>query len=249
MEEKGVSWLAQRESSTSLMSADAAAAADADATAAGDEGEADDEFETAASTPAWGIGASGSAARSRVQSRRASLGRGNLVGDSSSGLGVAEEEGSLGDVRPDFVDLAEGDDFEGEEDEEEEMLDEGEMRKLVMGRVGGWVDWAVGWMDFRGEREGEGEGEGEGGEDAEAEGGGNEKEARGEETIQVPRRRVGGLDIEEVQRRLRRREKEVEEADAAQDNARVIEMPPQGESAGAINDARWLFGIAKNMIL
>ncbi len=25
-----------------------------------------------------------------------------------------------------------------------------------MGRVGGWVDWAVGWMDFRGEGEGGG---------------------------------------------------------------------------------------------
>lgn len=28
-------------------------------------------------------------------------------------------------------------------------VDEGEMKRIVMGRVGGWVDWAVGWIDFK----------------------------------------------------------------------------------------------------
>ncbi|KAL8798210.1 MAG: hypothetical protein Q9182_006855 [Xanthomendoza sp. 2 TL-2023] len=53
------------------------------------------------------------------------------------------------DVEPDFVDLDEGD-CEGEE---EGVVDEGEMRRLVLGRVGGWVEWMVGWMDLRGDGE------------------------------------------------------------------------------------------------
>ena len=33
--------------------------------------------------------------------------------------------------------------------DEEEVIDETEMRKVILGRVGGWVDWAVGWMEGR----------------------------------------------------------------------------------------------------
>ncbi len=53
----------------------------------------------------------------------------------------------LEDIEPDFVDLDERDREDGEG---VDVVDEGEMRRLILGRVGGWVDWMVGWMDFRG---------------------------------------------------------------------------------------------------
>lgn len=87
---------------------------------------------------------------SRLQSRRESYGGEEPRDQSKSGLG--------GDIKPDFlVQELEEDLGEGARGMEEEEVDEGEMRKIVMGRVGGWVDWAVGWMDFRGEGEDEGD--------------------------------------------------------------------------------------------
>lgn len=67
---------------------------------------------------------------SRVSSRRGSVG--------------AERGAIL--IEPDFV------------TPERELLpdlDEGEMKRIVMGRVGGWVDWAVGWIDFKSSGENE----------------------------------------------------------------------------------------------
>lgn len=72
------------------------------------------------------------------------------------------EAQAMADLEPDFVDLDEWD--REEEEEVVAVMDEGEMRKLVLGRVGGWVDWMVGWMDLRGlgkEDGDEGMGEGE----------------------------------------------------------------------------------------
>ncbi|CAO1600907.1 hypothetical protein XANCAGTX0491_004579 [Xanthoria calcicola] len=64
---------------------------------------------------------------------------------------LAAEAQAMADLEPDFVDLDEWD--REEEEEVVAVMDEGEMRKLVLGRVGGWVDWMVGWMDLRGLRE------------------------------------------------------------------------------------------------
>lgn len=76
------------------------------------------------------------ASRSRINSRTASRA-------SSRRGSVGAERGALF-IEPDFV------------TPELEILgsgllpevDEGEMKRIVMGRVGGWVDWAVGWIDF-----------------------------------------------------------------------------------------------------
>lgn len=77
------------------------------------------------------------ASRSRLNSRiasRASSRRGS----------VGVERGAML-IEPDFVTPER--DILGSELLPE--VDEGEMKRVVMGRVGGWVDWAVGWIDFK----------------------------------------------------------------------------------------------------
>ena len=64
---------------------------------------------------------------------------------------VAATAHNIADIEPDFVNLDERD--REEQEDVVDLVDEGEMRKLILGRVGGWVDWMVGWMDFRGSRE------------------------------------------------------------------------------------------------
>ena len=138
-------------------------------------------------------------------------------GRRGSWVGGVEEEEVVG---PDFVDV-------NEEEGEGEVVDEGEMRRVVWGRVGGWVDWAVGWMDVRGEGE-EGEG-GDGGGDGEGKGV-EEGRARGE------------VDAKELRERLRRGKKgEGVGADV------VVVSPP--EQAGVWNDAKWLFSVASKAAL
>ena len=121
-----------------------------------------------------------------------------------------------------------GHEFDEEEDEEEHYVDESEMRHLVLGRVGGWVDWAVGWaVDFHGDdgagREEDDNGDEGGGEVAGADGGGMRAQGRrtgaggakvawehgedgeeGEEGIEGKGGvgGIGGLDINELDRRL-----------------------------------------------
>ena len=60
------------------------------------------------------------------------------------------------ELRDDREGVVHGDEEEhkGDEGGEEEDFNEAEMKKVVLGRVGGWVDWAVGWMgDSEGRRE------------------------------------------------------------------------------------------------
>jgi len=143
--------------------------------------------------------------------------RGSKSRSGAGGVGKrGERAGEKGeDVGPDFVDV--------EEDEDEgEVVDEGEMRRVVMGRVGGWVDWAVGWMDFRGEGEGEEE---EGG-------GGDSKE--------------GGLDVREVGRRLQKRAEN--EGDGGKEWGERAEPPPDVPT-GAWDDAKWLLGMASRVAI
>lgn len=146
---------------------------------------------------------------------------------------------------PDFVDerderemrnvLGIGDVEVGEEGEEEEDgdgvmgVDEREMRRVVMGRIGGWVDWAVGWLDLGDGVEGdldveeEGYGEGTGGFGAGAE---------------------GELDVEEVKRRLGAKAGVESQDGVGVRDGRVLPPPPAGDQAGILSDARWLLTIA-----
>lgn len=85
---------------------------------------------------------------SQLQSRRGSYGGEEPRNESKNRTGGA--------IAPDFLVLeTEEDQAEGAREAEEEEVDEGEMRRIVMGRFGGWVDWAVGWMDFRDEGDGD----------------------------------------------------------------------------------------------
>ena len=101
---------------------------------------------------------------------------------------------------------------------------EGEMRRVVWGGLGGWVDWAVGWLDLRG---------GEGDE------GGDGNEGRGE------------LDAVELQRRLRRKEREDRDRDLDQEGGGgdTNSMSCAPESAGMWRDAKWLLGVAAKAAL
>lgn len=146
-------------------------------------------------------------------------------GEEEEGKGVAGVMG-MG-MEPDFVD---GDEVDGEEEEMEEEVDEGEVRRLIAVRVGGWVDWLVGWMDFRADDE---EGE-EGGERGEGEKGGEDVEVREHEK-------------DEGFRRRKKRESErvvVRERETAD---RAVEKPPE-EGEGVWKDAAWLLSVATKII-
>ncbi|KAL8842817.1 MAG: hypothetical protein Q9176_002453 [Flavoplaca citrina] len=116
----------------------------------------------------------------------------------------------IADVEPDFVNLDERD--REEQDDVVDLVDEGEMRKLVLGRVGGWVDWMVGWMDFRGSRD-----EDEGDDKAEEE---EDEKENGD------RKPLDGGGKGEVDRSL------------------SIPAPAPDEGGGVWEDARWLVKIA-----
>jgi len=205
LEEKGQSWLAARRSSTSLTG--------------GDEEEEDGDDSVYHSLDGeWSGKYNHAGARNRLQqgdarSRRSSAGRGAIGADEGEGEGEGEMMG------PDFVDV----DEEGGEGED---VDEGEMRKVVMGRVGGWVDWAVGWMDMRVED----------GDDDDGEEGGSEDGLGGVR---------GELDPMELQKRLRRKKRDED----VEGGTGGVDMPPEGEHAGVWSDARWLLGVARKVAL
>lgn len=150
----------------------------------------------------------------QARSRRGSAGRENLREGQGKEI-----------VGPDFVDME-----EDEDEEEGEEVDENEMKKVVMGRVGGWVDWAVGWMDFRVD----GEEDGDGGED-------------GDEQSDVQAKNKGQLDPVELQKRLRKKKRRDDELETGPDDKSVVVSPP--EQAGIWNDAKWLLTVATNAAL
>lgn len=135
------------------------------------------------------------------------------------------------------VDFVEGD-ADGEEGwSDEDDVDEEGLKRLVWGRVGGWVDWAVGWMDFREGLEGvvevdeEGE-EGKSGQGA-AKGDGDDGESK-----------------ENRQPRKRRRD-EIKYAHRTALGAKGdVELPPlaRDEDAGVFGDTRWLLGVMGKII-
>lgn len=182
MEEKGQSWLASRNSATSLHSPVSVQQHDPRSDGLEEAAiETTKKKKKARSMP-------GSRYASRAQSRagsRVDLRMTSQLALSSSipttaVRGVLLPQGLEG-MEPDFVDLDEREEEEGEEGEEGEVVNEGEMRRLVMGRVGGWVDWMVGWMDWRGDGDEEEEGEE-----------GNERGQGGKEGVEKGRRRGEG---------------------------------------------------------
>ncbi|MCJ1399037.1 hypothetical protein MMC11_002239 [Xylographa trunciseda] len=210
-EAKGQAWLATRTSSTSLVDDSPSAYPEP-----GDAAyRADDEFSpvsTRYSRP-------GSRHASARGSRRASgVGEGLLVG------GVQEGEGREREGREEYfgggVDFVE----EGEEDVWED--EDGEMRRVVWGRVGGWVDWAVGWMDWRVDGE------------------------EGEEREEGMNGEVGQEEVEKVDGRRRRRRRG--EGDRIvmlrRENVEKLEVPPP-EGDGGWKDAAWLLGVAKKVLI
>lgn len=220
LEEKGQSWLATRESSTSLVNA--AATVDLDA---------DDEYD--AYSPEF--------SRSRIPTPVAARSRLNSRMTSRRGSTFSENQPGFEEVGPDFVDLVE----EDVEDGGEEDVDEGEMRRVVMGKVGGWVDWAVGWMDFR-DNIGDGE---------EAE------EDEKDEMVEVEGKDiVAAIDRKAIAEERRRRKIRVgggkgegeggrdEKAEGKGIEKGVGVTAPEGD-VGIWGDARWLLDVAKKIVL
>lgn len=166
-EEKGHSWLAARESSTSLRSPPTGAGTGFYDNGAGvgarAQDEAGDEYSL---SPAWRTRSGpGSRVQSCVGSRAGSRADLRMTRTRDAGMGFPDAATTTVARGGEAVDREEapGPDFVHLEDEEGEVeregeVDEGEMRRLVWGRVGGWLDWALGWMNFRvDEVDGEGE--------------------------------------------------------------------------------------------
>ncbi|KAL8698156.1 MAG: hypothetical protein Q9201_006728 [Fulgogasparrea decipioides] len=156
MEEKGQGWLASRASATSLVSPSLTCHnAFFSAAEAGGADAEDESYAKSAPQSRYG-----SRVQSRVQSRVGSragsradlrMAKGSQIQMFSSHEEKAPIVQGIEDIGPDFVNLEDEPDVE-----REEVVDEMEMRKLVWGRLGGWVDWMVGWMDLRDEREEDG---------------------------------------------------------------------------------------------
>lgn len=158
---------------------------------------------------------------SRLHSRRGSYRGEELRDESKSGIGGA--------IEPDFVvQESEEDQVEGAHRAEEQEVDEGEMRKIVMGRVGGWVDWAVGWMDFRGE----GEDEGDSGE------GPFEDDEEGNIVQKTAENHPKESDSDEIGA-------EIGEGILAG----ALSPPPTPAGDGVWTDTKWLLGVASKLVL
>ena len=125
-----------------------------------------------------------------------------------------DDEGFAG---PDFVDPAV---FDEEELEEGEEVDEGEMRRLVMGRAKGWIDWAGGWMDLRGEDMEDGDEE--------------------DEDVTISEKR-------ENRRGKQRRPGDI--YDYGKNQEVLVLEPPPLENAGIVADTKWLLGVARKLIV
>ena len=119
-------------------------------------------------------------------------------------------------------------------EESEEEGEEGEMRKLVWGRVGGWVDWAVGWMDFR--------------IDGEEEEGPAEEEALDEinHSGNIPERQGQ----EESGMKRRRKRDEGDRINVQQlENVGTVDVQPPKNGEGIWKDAAWLLSVASKVIV
>ena len=138
------------------------------------------------------------------------------------GLGGGDEDV----VGPDFVDPGV---YDEEEIQGEEEVDENEMRRVVMGRAKGWIDWAVGWMDLRNEEE-IWEGDREDGQEG-------EKSSVGE-----------GRDIDGISRGKGRTSSSGGQYNDSTE-ALISEPPPRDQDAGVLADTKWLLNVASKLIV
>lgn len=138
-------------------------------------------------------------------------------------------------IEPDFViPEHEADDFWTDE---LAAMDEGEMKRIVMGRVGGWVDWAVGWMDFRGEGDDEEDdevdsGSGKDGYKEESERVDEWWPQRTKESVTNNSKVDGGMEKEKIEA-------------LGKDTSR----PSSKGVRSSWTDAKWLLGVASSIIL
>lgn len=158
------------------------------------------------------------ASRSRLHSRLASRA-------SSRRGSVGVERGAI-HIEPDFV-IPERELLGSELLPE---VDEGEIKRIVMGRVGGWIDWTVGWIDLK--SFGENESDIEPGEIEE----GGEENNHGERGERKPE---WNHDKRPAPEKLKGEE----------GKNRDITGDPLSPGEGGWSDAKWLLGLAGSIIL
>ncbi len=226
LEEKGQAWLASRHSATSLSSPREEEGYDALAYSPERKGgdgmvvRGSFGYHAPRSVPPSRFA---SRVGSRVGSRRGSrvdlggVGKRRVSSGVDVGAAAAVAGGAVEGIEPDFVDLGDEDEDPREEGARD-TVDEGEMRRLVLGRVGGWVDWMVGWMDLRGEVIEDDEDERD------------EEQEEGEEGANEPGHEVRGIERSKG-------------AVGDMGKEEVIGVPAPGEG-GVWDDARWLMKIA-----
>ena len=232
-EAKGQAWLATRSSSTSLVDAPALAMS-APASKRTSAYRADDEASVSPVSARRGTGhrtagsrggaatpwtGAGSRVGSRVGSRAGStVGFWTPAGRRTPGIAEREDEQGdyFGGVGVDFVNEEDREavaaELGGEEDAEDEEFEEGELKKLVWGRVGGWVDWAVGWVDRRA---------GEWEEDSE----------------------------KEEEPKTRKRREEMRHEEIVELGSEGLAEPAPADAQGMLGDAKWLWGVARNVMV
>ena len=211
---------------------------------------ADDEFSPVSTrrggstTPRYGYGygssRAGSVGVSRIGSRAGSRrgSRVGLAGEYGFRTSMEEERGKRSSFEGvDFVD----EEFEEDGDGEEELgvEEEDELRRLVWGRVGGWLDWAVGWMDWRQDWE----------EDRDEDGTVTRENIRDDER----RRQDDGAEREAEAKEGKSiktiRTREVRYTRTTDLKALEGELPPAPtEGGGVVGDARWLLGVASRLV-
>ncbi|KAL8770268.1 MAG: hypothetical protein Q9209_003904 [Squamulea sp. 1 TL-2023] len=230
MEEKGQAWLASRSSATSLSHTDIDTYNDASSTSfeptfpprmdtKSTQSRSSPPSHYSSRVPSRVGSKSGSRAGSGSDLRMTQTKLSSPTQNDGPLDALPDIAQDLGDIEPDFINLDERD---REEQEAVEVVDEGEMRRLILGRFGGWVDWMVGWMDFRELR----------GDDEVCEVKGNEADdmenTRGE--------------AQEKRGHLRERDG----GDMEKENEGGIPAPDSGN--GAWEDAKWLLKIAANSL-
>lgn len=116
-------------------------------------------------------------------------------------------------------------------------VDEGEMKRILMGRVGGWVDWAVGWIEFK--SFGENESDIEPGETEE--GGEVENYARRDEG-----KSESNHDKRPAPDQVKGEEEKIQDiTDVLRDDI----TNPLSSGEGGWSDAKWLLEVAGSIIL
>ena len=156
--------------------------------------------------------------RQRLQLESPISRKSNIGGDSMMDELGADKEA----IGPDFVNVEE---YDEEEEDIPEEIDEGEMKKVVRRRVGGWLDWAVGWLDLGNYEEDE-----------------DNLDNRRKQDSGAEEAKKGDLDPVDLRERLRKKNRRDEEVESGIGN---VPTPPEGERAGTWSDAMWLLTVAK----